>query len=318
MNRDLQTLAKKNKDKGNNMQAQCKLILIVILFICTNFTVIAQEDKQTAVDNKKENKVAIPLPVSVEQQYKEDLTHYLPTNSVTPILAGPDEYLTLINENTSVNNKGVVILLPDWQQGAVNPKAINFLRTALPTQGWTTISIQPANKPNNFPSRALKVSEQKQANKTIIDDYKNKLSALINAVLTKCKEYPGIVIIIAQGNNAGMLVDIFDQQSTYQSGNTPNALILLSSYLLNSNELIDETNTDFAKKIANSDYPILDLYLKYDNPIVLNKTAQRLAFANQELKAYYRQRKINNIATGYYPEQALLSQINSWLKTIGW
>ncbi|WP_114326743.1 DUF3530 family protein [Candidatus Colwellia aromaticivorans] len=309
---------------------QLKLILTVILFICTNITVLAQEDKQeevkTTVENKKDSKidsekeknVTIPLPVSVEQQHKEDLTHYLPTNRVAPILAGPDDYLTLIDENTSVNNKGVAILLPDWQQGAVNPKAINFLRKTLPKQGWTTISIQPANKPSNFPSRALKVSEQQEANKTIIDDYKTKLAALINAVLNKSKEYPGIVIIIAQGNHGAMLVDIFDQQSTNQNGTTPNALILLSSYLLNSNELIDRTNTAFAKTLAYSEYPILDLYLKYDNAIVLDKAAQRLTMANQELKAYYRQRQINNNAVGYYPEQELLVQINSWLKSIGW
>ena len=304
------------------MQVPFKLILTIILFTCTNLTVIAQEDKpdevKTAEENnkdiKKEKKITIPVPVSVEQQHKEDLTHYLPTNRIKPILAGPDDYITLVDENTSVNNKGVAILLPDWQQGAVNPKAINFLRKEMPKQGWTTISIQPANKPNNFPSKALKISERQEANKTIIDGYKEKLSALISAVLTKSKEYPGIVIIIAQGNHGGMLVDIFDEQS----GTTPNALILLSSYLLSSHELIDEMNTAFAKKLAYSEYPILDLYLKYDNPIVLDKAAQRLATANQELKTYYRQRQINNNATGYYPEKELLTQINSWLKSIGW
>lgn len=309
------------------MQASFKLILTIIIFTCINFTcttftALAQEDKQdsakTAKENKNEKQAKIPSPISVEQQHKEDLTHYLPANRVAPILAGPDDYLTLVSENTSVNNKGVAILLPDWQQGAVNPKAINFLRKTLPNQGWTTISIQPANKPKGYPSKALKISEQQQANKVIIDEYKAKLTALINAVLTKSKESPGIVIIIAQGNHGGMLVDIFDQQSENQNSTAPNALILLSSYLLNSSELLDETNTEFAKKLAYSEYPILDLYLKHDNPIVLNKASQRLAMARQELKAYYRQRQINNTATGYYPEQELLTQINSWLKSIGW
>jgi hypothetical protein len=316
------------------VQAQFRRLLTVILLICTSITVIAQEDKQDGVkatvekdknnnkastkDNKKESSVTIPLPVSVEHQHKEDLAHYFPTNRVAPILAGPDDYLTLIEKNTSVNNKGVAILLPDWQQGAVNPKALNFLRKALPKKGWTTISIQPTNKPSNFPSRALNVTEQQKANKTIIGDYKKKLTALINAVMTKSKEYPGIIIIIAQGNHGAMLVDIFDQQSKNQNGTPPNALILLSSYLLNSNELLDETNTAFAKTLAYSEYPILDLYLKYDNPIVLDKAAQRLTIANQELKAYYRQRQINNNASGYYPEKELLVQINSWLKSIGW
>jgi len=303
------------------VQSPLKLILTIILFACISFTVIAQEKEQNEVSTdteKTEPKVVIPSPISVEKQHKSDISHYFPNTKITPILAGPDDYLTLVKENTSVNNKGVAVLLPDWQQGAVNPKAINFLRTALSKQGWTTISIQPANKPNNFPSTELKVNEQQEANKTIIDKYKTKLTSLINAVLTKSKDYPGIVIIIAQGNHGGMLVDIFDQQSSNQNSSMPNALILLSSYLLNSNELIDETNTAFAKTLAYSEYPVLDLYLKYDNPIVLDKAAQRLAIANQELKAYYRQRQINNNATGYYPEQELLIQINSWLKSIGW
>lgn len=308
------------------MQVSIKLIITTILFTCTSFTALSQEDKKAEVkaavenktDNEKENKITIPLPISLEQQHKEDLTHYLPANRVSPILAGPNDYLTLIDENQIANSKGVAILLPDWQQAAVNPKAINFLRTALPKRGWTTISIQPTNKPSDFPSKALKVIEQKKANKTIIDEYKDELATLINAVLTKSKEYPGIVIIIAQGNHGGLLVDIFDQQSTSQNGMMPNALVLLSSYLIDSHELIDETNTAFAKKLANSEYPVLDLYLQYDNPIVLDKTAQRLVIAKQELKAYYRQRKINNTVTGYYPNQALLTQINSWLKAIGW
>jgi hypothetical protein len=316
------------------VQVLFKRLLTVILFICINVTAIAQEDKQddvkTALENDKDNKkadtkgnkkesnVTIPLPVSVTQQHKEDLTHYFPTNRVTPILAGADDYLTLIEENTSVNNKGVAILLPDWQQGAANPKALNFLRKALPKQGWTTISIQPTNKPSNFPSKALKVTEQQETNKTVIDDYKKKLGVLIKTVMTKSKEYPGIIIIIAQGNHGAMLVDIFDQQGTSPNATPPNALILLSSYLLNSNELLDETNTAFAKALAFSEYPVLDLYLKYDNPIVLDKTVQRLSVAKQELKAYYRQRQINNNVSGYYPEQELLVQINSWLKAIGW
>jgi hypothetical protein len=310
------------------------LKFIIILLLCAHVTVFsqekAQEEAQTTVKENKNNKTVnskesdkkndkkskaiMSLPVSITQQHKDDLKHYLPTNSISPILAGPDDYLTLIEENSSINHKGVAILLPDWQQGAVNPKAINFLRTALPKQGWTTISVQPTSKPSNFPSNALKVNDQKLANKTIIEDYKKKLSALINAVLTKSKEYPGIVIIIAQGNHGAMLVDIFEQQST----NTPNALILLSSYLLSSDKLIDETNTAFAKNLAYSEYPILDLYLQYDNPIVIEKVAQRLSIANQELKASYRQRQIKNNATGYYPEKELLTQINSWLRFIGW
>ena len=318
-----------------------KLIVTLLLVVLATPVVLAQQNEQLTSAQKTTNieastesntetnakAVQIPLPASLTLQHKDDLTHYLPANKVSSLLAGPDDYITLINKNTSENNKGVAILLPDWQQGATNPKAINFLRNKLPSQGWTTIAIQPMSKPENYPSNALKMSEQQQENKTIMAAYKIKFNAMINAVINKSKEYPGIVIVIAQGNHAAMLVDFFDQQSSNQNSANqssnqnsamPNAVILLSSYVLTNNELIDEAHTALAKKIAYSEYPVLDLYLNYDHPIVLDKTKQRLALSKQEMKVYYRQRQLNSVATGYYPEQELLTQINSWLKSIGW
>lgn len=310
--------------------------MTLLLLTWVNVTVVAQQqNEQTAAeavvkvepqsDSKpepgletKNQTPSVPLPVPLIQQHKEDLSHYLPTEQIKPLLAGPDDYITLITENTSVNTRGVAILLPDWQQSATNPKAINFLRKKLPLQGWTTITIQPASMPENYPSNAIKVSEQQLENNKIIDDYKIKFNTMINAVIDKSKSYPGIVIVIAQGNHGALLVDFFDPQSSNPNDNKPNAVILLSSYLLTNHGLIDEANTAFAKKIASSKYPVLDLYLTYDHPIVLDKAKQRLALSKKEMKVYYRQRQLNSIATGYYPEQELLTQLNSWLKAIGW
>jgi len=309
-----------------------KLIMSLLLLTWANFAVLAEQDEKKVpeqeiteneesktVTQKKPITLPIPPPVSLTLQHKEDLKHYLPTDKVKPLLAGPDDYITLIAENTSVNNKGVAILLPDWQQGATNPKAINFLRNKLPQQGWTTISIQPLSKPTDYPSKAIKLSEQQQENKTMIDDYHLKLSTMMNAVIAKANEYPGIVIIIAQGNHGAMIVELLNQgDGQAKITQAPNALILLSGYLITNNKLLDEINTAFAKKLAYSEYPVLDLYLRHDNPIVLDKAKQRFSLSKKEMKVYYRQRQLNNTAMGYYPEQELLTQINSWLKSIGW
>jgi len=281
----------------------------------------AEKDPQAAAKkaNKKTNATttptAVPTPVALALQHQADLKHYLPATKVKPILVGAQEYITLVNESISPNNKGVAILVPDWQQGAVNPKAINFLRKALPKQGWTTISVQPNAKPDNYPSTALKLSTQIEENKTSLDDYKINFIAMINAISDKAKEYPGIVIMIVQGNHGAILMAALDSNDNLQA---PNAIILLSSYVLTSDTLLDEGNRDFAKALANSEPPVLDLYLKHDNAIVIAKAPQRLALAKQEMKVYYRQRQLNNTAQGFYPKQALLSQINGWLKSIGW
>ena len=325
-----------------------KQIIIIMLLTWVNFAAIALQDEeapidQAAAETKTEsqksanvtsessnstsqkapspNKVDIPIPTpkSLTLQHKEDLKHYLPADKVQPLLAGPDDYITLVTKNTSVNNKGVAILLPDWQQGVTNPKGLNFLRKQLPLQGWTTISIQPTSKPVNYPSTALEVSEQQQENKAIIDNYENKLSTMMNAVIAKANEHPGIVIIIAQGNHGAMLINLLHQGTEQPKiAQPPNALILLSSYVLTSNELLNEVNTAFAQKVASSEYPVLDLYLRNDNPIVLDKAQQRLSLSKKEMKVYYRQRQLINGAMGYYPEQELLTQINSWLRSMGW
>ncbi len=315
------------------------LSLAFSLLTLTNFTALAQQDEQSNNENTvsqmtsepqntpeklttnevKDQTIPVPPPISLTLQHQEDIKHYLTPNKIKPLLAGTEEYITLVTENTSVNNKGVAILLPDWQQGATNPKAINYLRKQLPIHGWTTISIQPMSKPNNYPSNALKISEQQEENKAILNEYKNRLGMLMNAVIEKAKESPGMIMIIAQGNHGAMLVDLLNQENKSSIiTQPPNALILISSYVLSSNIFLDDTNTVFAKQLANSEYPVLDLYLKYDNPIVISKAKQRLMLSKQEMKAYYRQRQLNNTIMGYYPEQALFTQIKSWLTAIGW
>ena len=289
-------------------------------------TTAAEIEKTVKQDNplKEEPELestshSIPMPTPRIEQHKKDIKHYLPTKNVKPLLVGSNDYLTLITEYKTINSKGVAILLPDWQQGATNPKAINFLRKELPQHGWTTVSIQPDSIPENYPSSALTKEEKLKENHSILKNYKEKFGTLINSLIDKANDYPGIVLIIAQGNHGAMVVDLLNKEKKepviLQS---PNALVLLSSYVLTNNIFVDESNKAFAKTIANSDYPILDLYLRHDNPIVVNKAKQRLSMSKQAMKVYFRQRQLNNSAMGYYPETELISQINRWIKSIGW
>jgi hypothetical protein len=40
------------------------------------------------------------------------------------------------------------------------------------------------------------------------------------------KQFPGAVVVVAQGNNAAMLVELYDKESTEQ----PDAFVMLSSF----------------------------------------------------------------------------------------
>lgn len=275
---------------------------------------VSMTDKPASSSSTSTAATILP-PISKSKQSKEDLQYYLSGDEITPILAGPDEYLTIISKNKYKHSKGVVILLPDWQQTIVSNNAINYLRSALTQQGWNTIAIQPSEKPQEIEGFATLTSEEQQKeHKKTLQNYQQKLSTLMKAVIKKARKYPGIFIVIAQGNHGAMLVNLYQQGEN----SAPSGLILLSSYMNSSAEMLEQANTTFAKTLAESSYPVLDLYLKLDHPTVNNKVKQRKSMAEQEMKIYYRQRQLNNTTSGRYPDDALLSQINRWLKSIGW
>ena len=120
-----------------------------------------EEQQEKSPDNKSSSQqnsqsinridIKITTPTDSLELKKSDLSHYLTEDKITPILVGPNDYSTLIETNSTENTKGVMILLPEWQQSAVTPKALNFLRQELPQQGWTTITVQPPKKTTKLP-----------------------------------------------------------------------------------------------------------------------------------------------------------------------
>lgn len=253
--------------------------------------------------------IDIVAPVDAFTNKKDDLEHYLPAEIIQPILVGPSDHTTLITTNNAINNKGVMILLPDWQQTAASPKALNMLRKKFPDQGWTTISVLPPNKPDNYPSNAIAQTARDEENNKTLTDYQQQLASIITAVTEKAKGYPGIILVVAEGHHAALLLNI------YQEGlaEKPTALIMLSAHLNDT-----KANVSAANNLSLLELPVLDLFLKADNRLVSSSMKLRKKFVNQELKSNYRQKKIYNTHTGYYPAESLIKEINGWLKSIGW
>lgn len=262
-------------------------------------------DKSMA-DKGKADKRNIKHPTDVYQQYKDDLARFTTTDEM---LAGTESITTLFSPSKSANNKGVVILFPDWQKSAITPNSLSFLHNTMPDHGWATITIQPLNKPENYPSNALEAATRAEENAETFTTYQEQLSAIYLAVMEKATSMPGLVLFISEGNNAGVLTRIANKANTLR----PNAMVLLSAY--HSTETED---FDFAKQMAMSDIPVLDLYLKQDNPQVTPSALNRKKQAAIDLKIVYRQKQLNNFTPSYYPKEQLLKEIQGWLKVIGW
>ncbi|WP_284245037.1 DUF3530 family protein [Thalassotalea insulae] len=267
-------------------------------------------DEQTVINRQtRRSKVAIAPPLDSNELTTSDLKHYLPAEEQQPLLVGPDQYHTLITTNAAANNKGVVILLADWQQPATSPKAINYLRQTMPEQGWTTISIQPPAQPANYPSTALTLTKQQQENKQALTESREQLAKVLAEVMKKAQTYPGIIIVVAEGHHSALLFSLYQQQMAEQ----PMTLISLSAFLND-----EEGNKQSAEALAKMDLPVLDLYLRTDHGLVKQAVKLRKKSVNQALKSYFRQKELFNSHTSYYPEKILLKEINGWLRSQGW
>lgn len=272
-----------------------------------------EEDKEkpTAAEGSKTSKTRPKIlpPIDALTQKEQDLTHYFDTEKVVPMLAGAEDFITLVNENTASNQKGVMILLPDWQMGATSSNAINYLREILPSQGWATITVQPPSKPFGYPSNALTISQQTEDNSKLLTTYQDNLTVIMKAVMEKAKDYPGIFVVVSQGSHAALLANLYSEGKLEE----PSAMVMLSNYMLTESD-----SSAFAKNLASSSFPLLDIYLSREHRLAKNNAHVRKEQATKEMKVYYRQTQLHNNQIGYYPEQSLIRAINGWLKSIGW
>jgi len=248
-------------------------------------------------------------PVDALKQKEQDLSHYLTSDKVIPMLAGAKEFITIINENTASNQKGVMILLPDWEMTATSSNALNYLQQILPSQGWSTIAIQPPGRPIGYPSSALNLTQQVEENQKLLEECQENITLIMNAVMEKAKDYPGIFVVVSKGSHANLLANLYST-GTLES---PSAMVMLSGYM---NTTAD--SLAFAKTLAASEFPVLDLFLSRDHQLASSDSKIRKAQATKEMKVYYRQTQLHNNQIGFYPEKKLLRSINGWLKSIGW
>ena len=262
-------------------------------------------------DNDKNSRLHLKIsaPIDTVENQKNDLEHYLSAQKIQPILVGTKEFTTLVKTNNAAIDKGIAILLPDWQQNVTTPKGLHSLQALLPDQGWTTISVLPPKKPNNYPSYKVKKADKEEENKQILMQYQQTLANVLTEVTEKAKNYPGIIVVIAEGHIAALLLNIYQQAQA----EPPTAFVMMSAHLDDA-----KANLMSAKSLSQLDLPVLDLYLKNDNLLIQQNIALRKKWVNQALKSNFRQRRIYNIHPSYYPASSLTRAINGWLKSIGW
>ena len=265
--------------------------------------------KEKTPKDDHQHQVVINPPVDIFQQQQQDIKHYLAQEKISPLVVGSNSYLIATNEYTTPVNKGIMVLIPDWQQSIATPNALNQLRKNMPSKGWTTITLHPPNKPQGYPSQALTAAERQTQDTETLASYSKDFAEIMLATIEQAKGYPGAIIVIAEGSNSAVLLDIYQQGLV----GSPAAMVMLSSYMPTQ-----PASEKLAQQMADTDYPILDLTLKRDHYLVHANATLRKDLAKKSMKIYFRQKQLSNQMIGYYPKGSLTKEIISWLSSMGW
>ena len=70
----------------------------------------AADTSEEVLSKASKSRAEIFAPVDAISQKEQDLNHYLMKDNIVQMLAGADDFITLVHENTARNQKGVMIL----------------------------------------------------------------------------------------------------------------------------------------------------------------------------------------------------------------
>jgi hypothetical protein len=268
-------------------------------------TAPTQPPPKQPVANKKAKAI---MPAPVEHWHFEDVKYYEKSKFIKTLLAGDQDFLTIRQEELTGNPKGIAIIIPDWQQHTASPKAVNQLRKHLPLDGWHVVAILPPKKPDDFGQNTGTKAEIDLANKLALDTYKAELTLRAKVLLDEAQNFPGVIMVIAEGINAALLPELFNQKKLAK----PGAFVSLSSYLP---ALGYEEPTSL--ELARTTFPVLDLYLDKDNIWVQHSAPHRKQAAIKQIKQSFRQIELYSQNINY-PDPELSKQIISWMASLGW
>jgi len=228
---------------------------------------------------------------------RSDLEWQVDNDQLKPLTVGEQEFMTLQLPAMTNKVKGTVVLLPDASQLPVSPRYIQTLRQRLVDYGWNTIALLPPVRPMQDPS------EQQQ------QDYQQQLMALALAATTAARESKGRFIMMAQGNNAALLTQLYADKKLPE----PDSLILLSAY-----HPVAADNKRLPQWIAQLIIPTLDMKQVQDSSAIQHNWQARRQWANKERKLLYRQRDLPGDMQSPLWQEHVVKEVYGWLTYQGY
>ncbi|MDP5032959.1 MAG: alpha/beta hydrolase family protein [Paraglaciecola sp.] len=234
---------------------------------------------------------------------------------------GDEDVLVMLQENTNAIARGVAILVTQSHTTLTSKHGLSPLVSELNELGWVTMlvpspptqfltpreNIEPVtDSPSSLPS--IKDSGKYLSQQTL-DEHLQRLSVTMLAAIEKAKEYPGFILVIAQGTSAASLIHLYAEQSLP----SPDAMVVIEPYWPDR-----LTNQKLAIQLASTSMPVLDFYSDGDNVWSASTVQKRKVATIRSLKLHYRQRKIIGLNAMDSAAPYISKEIYGWLSHMGW
>ena len=272
-----------------------------------------------------------------------DIQRFLPSGEVRTLLAGEDEFISLYRQSMAASQRGIVLIIPDWQHLPTNNAGINFLRKQLneigyatlamtmPDIDWHPVDMTTPESPESSEAESTTQSSQQgdeqstpappaetqqaphfvtgepNISEAVLDDYKLKLIARFNALYNSAMDEGGNIIVVAQGASAGLLIEHY---ASFPN-NELNAFISLGSYLPNS-----VRNQHLNATLSTISPPLLDIFYSEGNPDTLQSVKDRKRWVRKHAKYDYRQRELFGVPSEPEQHQRLLKEVDGFLRRL--
>lgn len=267
--------------------------------------------------------LSLPAKAAVDKQLLStlDLERELFSDQYIKLTVADQDLVVVLNENTNAIARGVAVLLTESNTTLTSNQGLAPLVAYLTELGWVTMLVpSPATdflslpetevntQENPLPPSSVKMSV-KHITQQALDEHLEKLTLTMQAISDKAKEYPGFVLVIAQGTSAASLTHLYAEETLP----SPDAMVVIAPFWP------DRTyNNLLATNLANTSIPILDLHSDKDNAWSLSSVALRKVATIKSLKLHYRQREIIGVNNMEQAAPYVSKEIYGWLSHMGW
>lgn len=259
------------------------------------------------------------VQLDAQAMLNEDLQQSLPAHQYRTLLAGEQEFTLLVSNSTTVNTRGVAILVNDYGIAHMGVRSLAPLTPYLNDTGWATLVLTAPGTQFNpdpqdqtedqKPARSEPFKPSRLMTPAQFDRHEQQLLQRMTASLPLTTDYPGFVLIIAQGTSAAWLLKLYTDGAL----ELPDALVTLAPYWPDP-----ERNRQISDYMGAIQTPVLDIYNQWNNEWTLISRQERQVAALKALKVHYRQREIIGQPLAINQHPYLAKEIYGWLTHMGW